>query len=269
MTYTSYKIDVQCNGESWSVYRRFSEFLKLHKQLVAVMGEEFFKTAEIVPPEKTVGSNFKSVVVKRQDELQTYLFKILSIDEIDKQTSVTKFLDFESKGLSGAAKDLGQNQILLETLASVKPCKDVMELWQSSYVVLTKSGTIFVLRNLYDSVSSPLVSFSLVNGDVTVTTPTGSPKVDMTCKAAGTRLVLRLSTEMQLASWLRTIADFTTRAKNTVYDKPPANRPSQSPSPSQRPSAASQGGNSYNPSDSIHAKGSGATTDELSAMYGV
>jgi sorting nexin-29 len=64
------KVYLKIGGEEWNIYRRYSEFHALHKDLQhrdrSVAGFDF-------PPKKTVGYKADKVVEDRRKRLQAYL----------------------------------------------------------------------------------------------------------------------------------------------------------------------------------------------------
>ncbi len=256
--YTVYKIDVSCNGSEWSVHRRYNQFLQLHEALKTIHGREFMETHSFILPPKKLGSTSVSIVDTRLKELQEYLQKILTIEDIDSESEVGVFFDLLGKGISGATRDLGSKSILIETLALVKFHKHYLEFFRTCYVVLSKAGVIYVMRGLDDSISQPLLSFPLREGAMHVFSPSGSRRIDLTRQDNTNKLSLKLSSESQVASWLRLIADFTTR-QMSAFDAPKAEVVAQKEKKTSRVSIT----------ENIRSEGTGHTTDVLSSMYGV
>ena len=172
-SYTVYRIDVFFSGNSWCIYRRYNAFKKLHEELVKLFPEDRLTESGIILPENGLGLLskgvvFSEVVIKRMEEFQRYLRAVLDIEAMTTLDCVTSFFDYKNKGVSGAVIELGASGVICETMALVKPCKRLVEVWNSCFIVLTKQGTIYVLRNIYDSISDPLVAFPVSFGDIHV-----------------------------------------------------------------------------------------------------
>ncbi|XP_052792819.1 sorting nexin-24-like [Mya arenaria] len=83
-TFTAYKVDVFQSGRSHSLYKRYSEFEELHKQLKKVVDTPEF------PPKKVLKFSHK-VVEQRRVALELYLQGILESETIPR--SFFKFLE--------------------------------------------------------------------------------------------------------------------------------------------------------------------------------
>lgn len=277
-SFTAFKIEISNDGSNWCVYRRYNEFSKLHDDLVlASKGdrkERKITGCEVVFPAKNFKAGFsKDIKQERLQELQDYLVAILAIEGITTQSSLAQFLDLEHKGASGASKDIGQGNILLETFGHCKPCRTLIEIWGPSYLVLSKKGTLYAFKNVYDRTSDAIVAFPL-SGAVRVFSPPGTRKVDLSCEGTKQRLVLKLSSEAEVATWLRRISDLTLREGVAAADAAKAGGGTPSSKGAGTPSSkgAGGGGSAASPTPppvDIKTKGSGNTVDELSSMYGV
>ncbi|XP_025030646.1 nischarin, partial [Python bivittatus] len=73
-TYTVYIIQVTVGTHEWIVKHRYSDFYDLHEKLV--LEKKIDKN--ILPPKKIIGKNSKSLVEKRQKELEVYLQTLLA-----------------------------------------------------------------------------------------------------------------------------------------------------------------------------------------------
>jgi hypothetical protein len=269
LAYTVYGIDVTHEGSTWCVYRRYSEFEKLHSVICHDVGEEFAAQTYLLP-EKSIQAKFlKEAIEKRGIELQKYMDDILSNEEICCKDYLLEFFDCNCKGISGAQKDLGSS-LLYETLGYAKPCVSLIELWMSCFIVMSKQGTIFILRNMYDGISDAIVAFPLTGREVHISVPiTAKYAICLTDVKTKRQLKIRLSSELQLGTWMRTIADFTTKHllnvgptsyynKSTIQSGPELNNLNQASDPV-----------FTGPTIVIKTKGTGNTQDELSSMYGI
>lgn len=156
--------------ENYALYRRFSDFLIFYNTLLQNFGTEKVKvTYGIQFPEKentgTFGSTFNSIIQHRIPLLQAFINKALQIEDIHSLSPTSLFFDLKNKGTSGARRQLGDKRVLKEVIAKTKPGKyGVLEFWESSFVVLTQQGRLFILKNLYDDLSSSTLSLSLGKG---------------------------------------------------------------------------------------------------------
>ena len=74
--YHAYEIHVVASDESWKVYRRYSELLALHKEVLPrVRGSQCL----IFPPKRTFGTKSDKVVEERRLLLQEYLTMLLRL----------------------------------------------------------------------------------------------------------------------------------------------------------------------------------------------
>lgn len=190
-------------------------------------------------------------------EFQKFLDLILNLDGIQTESSISTFFDFTNRGISGACRDLGSQNILIETMAFAKPCISMIEVYVSCFLVLSKEGTIFVFETMYDGINDPVVAYSIDN-DVHIATRPGSTKIDLKRRSNNQRLIIKLSTEAQHANWLRTISDFSTKEVSSFVK---VAQPVTEISPSRAVQAP--------PQVHVRSAGTGNTEDELSALYGI
>ncbi|KAL4672635.1 hypothetical protein H8957_009402 [Semnopithecus entellus] len=73
-TYTVYIIQVTDGSHEWTVKHRYSDFHDLHEKLVA----ERKIDKNLLPPKKIIGKNSRSLVEKREKDLEVYLQKLLA-----------------------------------------------------------------------------------------------------------------------------------------------------------------------------------------------
>ncbi|KPP76232.1 nischarin-like [Scleropages formosus] len=71
--YTVYIIEVTVGSHQWSIKHRYSDFHELHEKLTA----EKKIDKNLLPPKKMIGKNSRSLVEKRQKELEVYLETLL------------------------------------------------------------------------------------------------------------------------------------------------------------------------------------------------
>lgn len=242
---------------SWRVYRRFHEFEELHKTLMSEAADVLVGR-NIVLPEKGYGGSFYSsqkwVTDKRQKELEQYVQALVAIDPYKLHSALSAFLDVANKGASGARLQLGDKNIVLENFLNTKP--HLVFPWSTKFVVLTKGGSVYCMRSVYDDTSKALVTMELAGGAVKVEGRSGSLIADLTKKSDGTKLTIQFHNRNEMADWLRCMADFESSGASKVEQ--------QKGYRAQKKEVVEQG-----PVTDIRAKGTGATTDELSNMYGL
>uniref|UniRef100_A0A8C6RNA8 Nischarin n=1 Tax=Nannospalax galili TaxID=1026970 RepID=A0A8C6RNA8_NANGA len=73
-TYTVYIIQVTDGNHEWTVKHRYSDFHDLHEKLVA----ERKIDKNLLPPKKIIGKNSRSLVEKREKDLEVYLQTLLT-----------------------------------------------------------------------------------------------------------------------------------------------------------------------------------------------
>ncbi len=266
--HANYKMEIVMDGQGWVLYRRFSAFENLHRNLVSNYGEEKVKQLGLVFPEKyytgSIAGTLKYIVDIRTVQLQQYIDKLLSVEGTTSISSVGLFFDFENKGVSGLQVQLGQSKILKETFAQTKYVKNYLGVWGASFVVLLKSGSIVVLPSMYDNVSKAEVNMMLGNNAATIVPTAAHNMVTITENATGHRLMISFSTPAEAAFWIRTLSDFsvsTSVAQDTRANTQETNR---------RNAALTAEQNSRRqPTEVVRAAGTGNTVDELSAAFGI
>jgi hypothetical protein len=127
--------------------------------------------------------------------------------------------------------------------------------WKTQYAVLTKNGTLYIMKNMYDAPADAEVRYELATQNVHVNGDLKSFSVELTCNTD--RRFIRLSGTEEFASWLRTLGEFGTRGtSNAVTAQKEADRALRS----ERPQSGAQ--------EPVPDR-AGTKTDQLSAMYGI
>uniref|UniRef100_A0A672NN43 Nischarin n=1 Tax=Sinocyclocheilus grahami TaxID=75366 RepID=A0A672NN43_SINGR len=103
-SYTVYIIEVYVGDHSWTVKHRYSDFHDLHEKLTV----EKKIDKHLLPPKKIIGKNSKSLVEKRQKELEVYLQTLLSRFPASTPKVLSKFLLFHLYEISGIAAALAE-----------------------------------------------------------------------------------------------------------------------------------------------------------------
>ncbi|XP_051550160.1 nischarin isoform X2 [Myxocyprinus asiaticus] len=102
--YTVYIIEVKVGDHSWTVKHRYSDFHDLHEKLTA----EKKIDKHLLPPKKIIGKNSKSLVEKRQKELEVYLQTLLSRFPAATPKVLSNFLHFHLYEINGIASALAE-----------------------------------------------------------------------------------------------------------------------------------------------------------------
>ncbi|KAK9406280.1 nischarin [Crotalus adamanteus] len=123
-TYTVYIIQVAVGTHEWIVKHRYSDFHDLHEKLV--LEKKIDKN--ILPPKKIIGKNSKSLVEKREKELEVYLQTLLAIFPLAAPKVLSQFLHFhlyEIIGITAAlAEELfhkGEQLLMAGEVFNIKP----------------------------------------------------------------------------------------------------------------------------------------------------
>merc|ERR1719273_1666034 len=74
--YHVYQVYLRIREQEWNIYRRYSEFYALHKDLLK---KERLVASFDFPPKKTVGNKAEKFVEDRKKRLQTYLRQIVNL----------------------------------------------------------------------------------------------------------------------------------------------------------------------------------------------
>lgn len=146
-----YKIEVQNGKESWIVYRRYSEFLKLYDHARHEVGNNFRNLGVVRLPTGKSGSffgSFKETIYERVPLVNTFIQKMVGLDPVRLLNCVAKFIDMTNKGVSGVSVAKGKSNIIIECFL---PCKHhVVSVWLTHLIVLTKGESFglfgFLLR---------------------------------------------------------------------------------------------------------------------------
>ncbi|KAM8995149.1 nischarin isoform 3-T3 [Ara ararauna] len=103
-TYTVYIIQVSVGSHQWTVKHRYSDFHDLHEKLVS----EKKIDKNLLPPKKIIGKNSKSLVEKRQKELEVYLQTLLAKFPVTAPKVLSHFLHFDLYEINGITAALAE-----------------------------------------------------------------------------------------------------------------------------------------------------------------
>ncbi|XP_022165043.1 nischarin [Myzus persicae] len=87
---TYYHIQVNVGDVTWSVQKRYKEFLELHKKLV----NEHTVTKDILPGKKIIGNKEPNFIERRRVGLEIYLQTVLSFLQKSMHEELLEFLEF-------------------------------------------------------------------------------------------------------------------------------------------------------------------------------
>ncbi|XP_014986241.2 nischarin isoform X1 [Macaca mulatta] len=103
-TYTVYIIQVTDGSHEWTVKHRYSDFHDLHEKLVA----ERKIDKNLLPPKKIIGKNSRSLVEKREKDLEVYLQKLLAAFPGVTPRVLAHFLHFHFYEINGITAALAE-----------------------------------------------------------------------------------------------------------------------------------------------------------------
>uniref|UniRef100_A0A670IMB7 Nischarin n=1 Tax=Podarcis muralis TaxID=64176 RepID=A0A670IMB7_PODMU len=99
-----YIIQVSIGNHQWVVKHRYSDFHELHEKLVS----EKRIDKNLLPPKKIIGKNSKSLVEKRQKELEVYLQTLLLTFPLAAPKVLSQFLHFHLYEIIGITAALAE-----------------------------------------------------------------------------------------------------------------------------------------------------------------
>lgn len=102
--YTVYIIEVTDGEHKWKVKHRYSDFHDLHEKLVV----ENKVDRGLLPPKKMLGKNSKSLVERRQKDLELYLQTLLQQFPQATPSTLASFLHFHLYEISGITEALAK-----------------------------------------------------------------------------------------------------------------------------------------------------------------
>ncbi|XP_008570776.1 PREDICTED: nischarin isoform X2 [Galeopterus variegatus] len=103
-TYTVYIIQVTDGSHEWTVKHRYSDFHDLHEKLVA----ERKIDKNLLPPKKIIGKNSRSLVEKREKDLEVYLQTLLTAFPGVAPRVLAHFLHFHFYEINGITAALAE-----------------------------------------------------------------------------------------------------------------------------------------------------------------
>ncbi|KAM6979758.1 nischarin [Aplochiton taeniatus] len=102
--YTVYIIQVTVGERRWTIKHRYSDFHDLHEKLAA----EKKVDKHLLPPKKMIGKNSRSLVEKRQKELEVYLQTLLATFPMATPKALSCFLLFHKYEVNGITACLAE-----------------------------------------------------------------------------------------------------------------------------------------------------------------
>ncbi|XP_015202704.1 nischarin isoform X4 [Lepisosteus oculatus] len=102
--YTVYIIEVKVGDHQWTLKHRYSDFHDLHEKLTA----EKKIDKNLLPPKKIIGKNSKTLVEKRQKELEAYLQTLLLKFPVVAPKVLSCFLHFHLYEINGITAALAE-----------------------------------------------------------------------------------------------------------------------------------------------------------------
>uniref|UniRef100_A0A8C6Q7D7 Nischarin n=1 Tax=Nothobranchius furzeri TaxID=105023 RepID=A0A8C6Q7D7_NOTFU len=102
--YTVYVMDVTDGHHRWTVKHRYSDFYELHEKLTV----EKKVDRQLLPPKKILGKNSRSLVERRQKELELYLQMLLQQFPEAMPTALNVFLHFHLYEINGITAALAE-----------------------------------------------------------------------------------------------------------------------------------------------------------------
>ncbi|XP_028681214.2 LOW QUALITY PROTEIN: nischarin [Erpetoichthys calabaricus] len=102
--YTVYIIEVEVGKHRWTVKHRYSDFHDLHEKLTV----ERKIDKNLLPPKKIIGKNSKSLVEKREKELEVYLQTLLAKFPLAAPKVLSYFLHFHLYEINGITAALAE-----------------------------------------------------------------------------------------------------------------------------------------------------------------
>lgn len=129
--------------------------------------------------------------------------------------------------------------------------------WKTNYAVLTRNGTLYLLKSMYDNPTDAIVRYDLSSGGVHINGDMKSFSVSITQLGTGDVRYLRLPSMEEFAFWLRSLGEFGSKGTTSaIAGARSANHPDNAPPAQQQQQAPIE-------------DRPGTKTDELSAMYGI
>ncbi|XP_076865349.1 nischarin isoform X2 [Brachyhypopomus gauderio] len=103
--YTVYIIEMKVGDHRWTTKHRYSDFYDLHEKLTSQKKID----KHLLPPKKIIGKNSKSLVEKRQKELEVYLQTLLSRFPVTAPKVLSIFLHFHLYEINGITATLAED----------------------------------------------------------------------------------------------------------------------------------------------------------------
>ena len=230
-----YRVDVVYGDDSWSIYRRFSHFTSLQTELTKVYGEPYMASYLAVLHNQN-GSNAAAGVLAnigeslwqnavmsvptdqstcaRKPLLANYITQLLSNEHICQQPIFLSFLDVTRKGVPGAIKILGKENVLLQIMTNTnRPTFYISAypLWGIKFIIIAKTGTLYLFTTMYDPFDKAEMAL-----DLRKSTHISSEELIVHVKQDDKRLSFVLPSRDEVATWMRIMSNMSMKSSAAV-----------------------------------------------------
>lgn len=190
----------------YSIFRRFSDFLKLQQTLIAHYGLDspiasfMLKKDSLTPTKKLVAQRFSA--------LQEFLNLVVKLPNVATSSWAEVFFDFYWRGASGIQRELKEQSksdvIINESLAKIK--KGIFG-WETVFLFLTSTGQIFITFGYYDDSKRCVIpSFNLA--DVNVNSRPGCIiEFVSNSPTASVMISVKVESHQEQLQWLRSMRE--------------------------------------------------------------
>jgi hypothetical protein len=211
-----YVIECSYEGNTWTVYRRYSAWEALHGAILGIVDPvtKDYLIRNFPEKEFSLGSlgsfvgTFSFVVDQRKDILKRYLSLLLMHPKLITTPILLSFLDSDGRGASGIARSLGPSAILLEAVVDMTLPTMANLVWSANLLVLTRNGRLYALEEYYSDESAAFLTLDLSQGGRIA----GVSDRQVELHGGSTYFTIDFRSPNVMANWVRSISEIMMRA---------------------------------------------------------
>ena len=275
-----YKIEINLEGAYWEVYRRYSDFSHLDKNIRMTLGDIWCEENNFKP--KLPGKDLPyaisgDTVDKRIPLLNDYMSEMLGFTPPEDKKNLVKnllraFLDMDNRGKSGirvsmelqAGRGGPANTVLRESFALVSRPTSFNLIYQACFIALTSHKVLYVCSKVYDRAPQAKHVLALDTGGFSVTA-VSQTRFDL--KSLTETFQFCFINENDAAHWMRAVGDAT--LQQTMARTTEASRRSDMQRAQAENEATRKAAEGARPQVHEYHGSVGGTTDQLSTQFGV
>jgi len=275
-----YKMEINLEGAYWEVYRRYSDFAHLNKNVRLTLGDLWCQQNGFKPelPGKELPYAINGDIVdKRIPLLNEYMSAMIGFTPPDDKKNLIKnllraFLDMDNRGKSGVRVSMEQQTsrggpgvtVQRESFALVSRPTTYNLIYQACFIALTSHKVLYICSKVYDRASQAKHVLALDTGGFSVKA-VSQTRFDLKSKTETYNFCF--INENDAAHWMRAVGEAT--LQQTMVRATEASRRENMQRQQAEETAQRKAAEQLRPQQHEYHGSVGGTSDQLSMQFGV